>query len=264
MHGRPGKRAGSRDWPTPPPAGRLAGLNWFVHPPADPATHLAWEEAALDAVDARETPACLWFWESARPFVVLGYGQQAAREADLDACARDGVPVLRRCSGGGAVVQGPGCLNYGLALPIDPDGPTASIAATNAWVMERQRGAIESLVGTRVARRGDTDLALGDRKFSGNAQRRKRGALLFHGTLLVRFDLGSIARWLRFPSLQPGYRAGRSHLDFVANLGIEPAAVREVLAGAWNAMPSAAPDVSARIRELVAARYGDPAWHARR
>ena len=239
-------------------------MNGFVHPALDPALHLAWEEAALDAVDAREMPSCLWFWESTRPFVVLGYGQEAAREVDLEACLTDGVPVLRRCSGGGAVVQGIGCLNYGLALPIDPDGPTASIASTNGWIMERQRKAVESVLGTPVLRRGDTDLAIGDRKFSGNAQRRKRHALLFHGTILVGFDLASISRWLRFPSLQPAYRAGRSHPEFVANLGIGTEAVRTALAMEWNAAPSEPPDFTARIAELMAARYGDPRWHARR
>jgi lipoate-protein ligase A len=239
-------------------------LNWFEHADLAPADHLAWEEAALDAVEAGESPPLLWFWESSGPFVVLGYGQRAAAEADLDACGRDGVPVLRRCSGGGAVVQGPGCLNYGVAVPIEPDGPTASITGTNDWVMERQRRAIEAAAGRPVARRGDTDLAVGDRKFSGNAQRRKRRALLFHGTLLLAFDLDTLARWLRFPSLQPDYRAGRGHGEFVANLGIAAAQAKTALVREWGAQPSAPPEMTPRVRELRAARYGDPAWHARR
>ena len=243
---------------------RWVRLNLFVHPLLEPAVHLAWEEAALDAVENAEAPALLWFWESTRPFVVLGYGQKAAVEVDLDSCQRDGVTVLRRCSGGGAVVQGPGCLNYGLALPIDPDGDTASIASTNDQVMERHRAALESIAGMSVARRGDTDLAVGESKFSGNAQRRKRVALLFHGTILTAFHLPSIARWLRFPSRQPGYRSGRAHLDFVTNLHVEPSLVRQALANAWNASPGPVPDFSARVAELMASRYGDPAWHARR
>lgn len=239
-------------------------MNWFEHPALEPAVHLAWEEAALDAVEAGDSGPLLWFWESGRPFVVVGYGQEHARECDLGACAREGIPVLRRCSGGGAVAQGPGCLNYGVALPIDPDGPTGSITGANDWVMERQRRSLEGALGTPVTRRGDTDLVAGERKFSGNAQRRKRRALLFHGTLLLGFDLPALARWLRFPSSTPGYRAGRSHLDFVRNLGVGAGPVRDALVREWGATAGEVPGLGTRAAALMPGRYGDPGWHARR
>ena len=58
----------------------------------------------------------LRFWEPNKPFVVVGYANQAAREVDLEACRKLGIPVFRRCTGGGTVLQGPGCLNYSLDL----------------------------------------------------------------------------------------------------------------------------------------------------
>jgi lipoate-protein ligase A len=235
-------------------------------PPLSPTGHLAWEEAALDAVDAGEASPLLWFWESTVPFVVLGYGQAAAREAHLAQCQADGIPVLRRCSGGGAVVQGPGCLNYGLALLIEPSTPTGQLSSTNAWVMDRQRAALQPLISETIVRQGDTDLVIGDRKFSGNAQRRKQRALLFHGTLLLDFDLTRIPRWLSTPSSEPRYRAGRTHLDFVRNLHLPSGNVRAALAQAWDARLDDAllPRLSARADALLASRYADPTWHLRR
>jgi lipoate-protein ligase A len=236
-------------------------------PPATPAELLAWDDALLETTEAGG-PEMLWFWEADRPFVVVGYGQEIAREVDEAACAEHQVPILRRCSGGGTVVQGPGCLNYGLTLRIEEAGPLATITGANRWIMERNRRALATLLGEGVRVRGHTDLALagpaGERKFSGNAQRRKRQALLFHGTLLCQFDLGLMASLLRFPSAQPDYRESRGHLDFVANTGLAPSAVRHALRQEWQAADSLAALPVAEMRQALADRYGRPEWHRRR
>ncbi|MEW6486848.1 MAG: lipoate--protein ligase family protein, partial [Thermodesulfobacteriota bacterium] len=57
-------------------------------------------------------------WEPRAPAVVLGRSNRAEREADLGACAADGVPVLRRRGGGGAVVLAPGCLVASFARAV--------------------------------------------------------------------------------------------------------------------------------------------------
>src|SRR5436190_1549788 len=84
-----------------------------------PAENLACDEALLDAFEAAGGDGVLRFWEPAEPFVVVGYSNQVAQEVDVAACDAAGIPVLRRCSGGGTVVQGPGCLNYALVLNIE-------------------------------------------------------------------------------------------------------------------------------------------------
>lgn len=236
----------------------------FELPPSlAPAEQLAFEEAALDHVEQHGGPGFLWFWESPVHWVVVGYGQSAAREVHLDACRAEGVPVLRRCSGGGTVVQGPGCLNYGLALDAEAIPELASITGTNRWIMERQRRALATLLHGNVEVRGHTDLVVDGRKFSGNAQRRKRRGVLFHGTFLREFDLGRIARWLPFPSAQPDYRADRTHLDFVINTGLPAASIRKALLAEWDARFHSAPPqpVLDRIPALLEARYAHPAWH---
>src|SRR4051794_12657586 len=88
-------------------------------PPED----LACDEALLDLCEEGSEGELLRFWEPQQPFVVLGYANQAAVEADLDACKAHEVGVFRRCSGGGTVLQGAGCLNYSVILQIAESGP---------------------------------------------------------------------------------------------------------------------------------------------
>src|SRR5262245_40949097 len=91
------------------------------------AENLACDEALLDLCEDHGADEILRFWEPRNYFVVLGYGNKAAAEVDLEACAAEKIPVLRRCSGGGTVLQGPGCLNYALILRIDDGGPLQNI-----------------------------------------------------------------------------------------------------------------------------------------
>lgn len=238
-----------------------------------PAAFLASEEALLDATESGG-PEALCFWESARPFVVVGFGQSVEREVDLPACRAANVPVLRRHSGGGAVVQGPGCLNYALLLRQDTHPALAMVGESNRWIMERNRRALQSVLGAAAVAsvRGHTDLALRgadgvERKVSGNAQRRRKSALLFHGTLLHSLEtLGGESRLnlLRFPSLQPEYRGSRSHVNFVSSIPAGAAALIEAWKGEWEAFDPGLPPDSASVEGLVASRYCLESWNFRR
>lgn len=242
-----------------------------------PAENLACDEALLDWCDENGGEA-LRFWEPAQHFVVVGYANKIAAEANQAACAENGIGIYRRCSGGGTVLQGPGCLNYALVLQISQDGPLGSITGTNQFVMERNRQAVERAASRppemtesagiippplHVKIRGHTDLAVGDRKFSGNAQRRKRRALLFHGTLLWNFELALIAQFLNLPTLQPCYRQGRSHLEFLMNLPVASSRLKISLQRAWGAGEELLPFSEATIRKLVSEKYGNFAWNGK-
>jgi lipoate-protein ligase A len=229
----------------------------------EPAENLAADEALLDWCEAGGNRQALRFWESPVHFVVLGYGNRAAEEARMEACRAAGVPVLRRCSGGGSVVQGPGCLNYSVVLEIACTPELAGITGANRFVMERNRTAIEALLGRPVTIEGFTDLAIDGRKFSGNAQRRKRRCLLFHGTILLGMDLAQVKQWLRPPPRQPDYRRARAHDEFILNLPLSAAAVQAALARAWNADGSFGEDLGAAIARLVTERYGREDWNLR-
>ncbi|HAB16638.1 MAG TPA: lipoate--protein ligase family protein [Verrucomicrobiota bacterium] len=243
-------------------------MRWAELPVGDPPSLLAWEEALLDVVELGGEEI-LWFWESTTTFVVVGYGQAVEREVNLVECRARGVPVLRRSSGGGAVVQGPGCLNYGLALRTNDHPGLTSVTQANQWIMARNATALNRLVGGRASVQGHTDLALRGvdgvlRKFSGNAQRRTRNALLFHGTFLCDFDLSLVSDLLASPSAQPGYRANRPHAEFVTNLGQPPHAIREVLKVTWDAGERFLEWPSARHDQALIERYRRPEWHHRR
>jgi lipoate---protein ligase len=228
-----------------------------------PAENLALDEALLDHAEAAPGFAALRVFEAPAPFVVVGYGNAIPAEVNVAACDASGIPVLRRCSGGGTVVLGPGCLAYALVLPLAGRPELATITGANRWIMGRHAAALARLLGRPVTVEGHTDLATGGRKFSGNAQRRRRGALLFHGTVLCRFDLGLVAHLLRHPTAEPVYRGGRTHESFLMNLELPPAEAAAALAAEWGAAHSAAPDLSAETAALVAARYGSAAWVGR-
>ena len=207
---------------------------------------------------------CLRFWESPEPFVVVGYANKVATEVNVAACEARKIPILRRCSGGGTVVQGPGCLNYTLVLPITKDGPLHSIAVANQFIMRRNRAAIDSALRTphsAIAIRGHTDLAIGERKFSGNSQRRRKHFLLFHGTFLLNFDLTLIGDLLRMPSKEPDYRENRKHADFLTNINVSAEKVKAAMQKAWDAgSPLGNPPLE-KIKALAREKYATNEWN---
>src|SRR5215469_16319111 len=205
---------------------------------ASPAENLACDEALLDHFEERGGDGVLRFWEPPNHFVVVGYANEVARAVQVAACEADGIPILRRCSGGGTVLQGPGCLNYSLVAPIMEDGPLCSISSANRFIMERNRKALESTLkaqNSQLEVAGHTDLVVGQLKISGNAQRRKKHFLLFHGTFLLNFNISLVQKYLRMPSKQPDYRRDRSHEDFLMNLNLPALKVKEALCDAWGA-----------------------------
>ena len=196
-------------------------LRWIDLSLPDPTTNLQLDEQLL-----LDGTGVLRVWESASECVVMGQSGRAEREV----YEPFEVPVLRRCSGGGTVVLGPGCLNYAVVLPLEWDPRWRDVAFSLRWVMERMRTAL-ALPGLRLA--GQCDLALHGRKVSGNAQRRTQRALLHHGTLLYDFDLSRVERLLQLPARRPAYRGGRGHREFLANLPLGSLELKQRLKAAW-------------------------------
>jgi lipoate-protein ligase A len=223
-----------------------------------PAWELACDEALLETCEAGEvnTAGILRFWETDTPFVVLGYANKAALELNLPS----EIPVFRRCTGGGSVLQGPGCLNYSLVLPMDGAPELASITQTNCLIMDRHAKVLASILKTPVRVEGHTDLAIHGRKFSGNSQRRKNRWLLFHGTFLLRCDFELMDKLLRPPPREPEYRKGRRHSDFLTTLDVQADAVRDAVMGAWRAEERFTYVPRARIEALVETKYSTHEW----
>jgi lipoate-protein ligase A len=203
--------------------------------PLEPSEHLAADFALWEAAEAGCGDQPVRCWQIERPVVVLGRHGVAAREIDENACGADGVPVLRRFSGGGAVVLGRGCLNYAVALSLASHPALADVAASFRFVL-RALVAVLAVPGLSIM--GGTDLALNGRKVSGNAQRRGRRAIIHHGTLLYAFDPALATRYLKEPGRQPAYRAARRHADFLGNLPLSSETIRVRLQAAWERLLS--------------------------
>ncbi len=225
-----------------------------------PSDKLALHEALLDLCEAGLEGEILRFWEARSHFIVIGYANQAAREANLPACQTHGIPVFRRCSGGGTVLQGPGCLSYSLILKIQETGPTRGISSSNSFILQRHLAALAPLLKSPIRTEGHTDLALGNLKFSGNAQRRKRHFLIFHGTFLLQFDLPLIEKFLRMPSQQPDYRQARPHSEFLTNLNLPPDILKSALRQTWEAHDSL-PDLPLANLSDLARKYSTDEWN---
>lgn len=198
-----------------------------------PVENLALDEALVDELDENGGDPVLRFWEGDRYFVVLGRSSSVDADVHVAACQEDGVPILRRASGGGTVVQGPGCLSYALAVPLTLHPDLADIRSTNRFILDRIAAALHRWEPT-TAFRGISDLAIGDRKISGNAQRRKRRALLFHGTILHDMPADCIARYLKHPARQPEYRGERTHVAFLRTIRTSPEQIKVAIAEAWG------------------------------
>lgn len=229
----------------------------------DEALLLALERDAAAGKKAATANEVLRLWESPVYCVVLGASSRRLEESRMDACLQAGIPVLRRASGGGTVLLGPGCLSYSLILALDARPELRAVRLSYQRVLQPILDALD-LPG--AARRGVTDLCLHDRKFSGSAQRRTHHGLLHHGTVLYDFDTPLMERYLRPPPRQPGYRGRRGHTAFVTNLALEGRQVRDRIARAWGRGGRRA-DVAAVlpcVEHLVRSKYDHRDWLERR
>ncbi|HEX9788220.1 MAG TPA: lipoate--protein ligase family protein, partial [Candidatus Binatia bacterium] len=171
--------------------------------------NLACDEALLEMMEADpSSDGCLRVWQAKEPFVVLGHSNRMLSDVAVSACHENRISVLRRISGGGTVMQGPGCLNYSLVLRNDARH-LKNIGDTFSYILERHGRLVEELCGAKVRIEGSSDLTTDGLKFSGNAQYRKSRCVLVHGTFLLSFDLRLIERYLSVPAKQPAYRDGR-------------------------------------------------------
>lgn len=226
-----------------------------------PEENLALDEALLDEAEAIGRAEVLRLWEPETPMVVVGRSSNLEEEVHSRACREAGVPVLRRASGGAAVAIGPGCLAWAVVLSYRRRPGLRVLDHAHRFVLETLCSALRKHVPD-VRQRGISDLAIGNRKFSGNSVRSKREHMLYHGTLLYDFPLESIRRFLKEPPRQPDYRQGRPHAEFVTNLPLDGQTLRRVVMEAWKAFEPVDAWPRESTAELVTAKYGRADWHA--
>jgi len=226
------------------------------------AENLALDEALL--LDAETGgPELLRLWRWPHHAVVLGAASHVADDIDEVACRADAVPVLRRSSGGGTVLLGAGCLLFSLILRFDLDSALTDLHASYRFILGRVLAGLSPCV-TGLALQGSSDLTLAERKFSGNAQQRKRTHLLHHGTLLFAFDPAPTPRYLKAPPRQPKYRRQRSHADFLTNVPIAAETLEKIIREIWQADEVLLEWPAAMVKKLVEEKYVREEWIRRR
>ncbi len=155
------------------------------------------------------------FWRGGMPpSVVVSHGEREEIAVNTEACRRFGVDIIRRMSGGGAVLQSDDVLNYSL---IAPDSGLMDIHRAFGMGMDLVKGILHEL-GIEGVSQGVSDVSVKNRKISGNSQARKGGGMLVHGTLLIDFDYDMAEQVLPHPPREPEYRGRRKHRDFLVTL----------------------------------------------
>lgn len=228
----------------------------------DAAVNLALDEALLLRAEDGG-PEVLRFWEWPGPAVVLGAGGRLAEDVHEEACRADGVPILRRASGGGTVLLGPGCLLFTLVLAYDRAPELAEITPSYCYILGKLRSALAPFAAD-VQCAGTSDLAVAGRKVSGNAQQRKRRHVLHHGSLLYAFDRSLVGRYLRQPARQPEYRRGRGHDEFLTNLPAGRDDLKAALRRVWGTGEESGVWPEELSRQLREEKYARPEWVYRR
>lgn len=250
------------------------------------AENLALDEALLDWAETDgSTAEFLRIWESPYPMVVVGRSSRVEQEVHVEVCQERGIPVLRRSSGGAAIVAGPGCLMFAVVLSHELRPQLRDIRRAHCEILGQLAEALRpelTPLGRSIAQAGTSDLVIklgagnreqGDascsplvendsvRKFSGNSLRAKRTHLLYHGTLLYDFDLALVEICLKQPPRQPDYREARAHRDFVTNLPLSRGALIEAIDAAWPTQADVDNWPQEIVATLVAERFGRHTWN---
>ena len=143
----------------------------------DPFFNQAFEEFVFEAF--REDDVFL-LWQNS-PAVIVGSYQNICREVHVETLRKLGIPVVRRMSGGGTVYHDLGNVNY--TYITRQDG-----LVDYDHCLEPIIRALND-IGVPARKNRTCDIAIGDQKISGSAQRAAGGRLLHHGTLLFQSDL---------------------------------------------------------------------------
>jgi len=163
---------------------RLRVIDFAV---GDPFYNMAMDEAIARCVGSGRSPPTLRLYGWSPSAVSIGYFQEVLEEVDLDFCRSKGVEVVRRLTGGGAVIHTAGELTYSLIVKEEEPSVPKDVQESYARICAPIVATLRKL-GVDAAFRPINDIEVHGRKVSGSAQTRRFGAVLQHGTLLLDMD----------------------------------------------------------------------------
>ncbi|MFT4343341.1 MAG: biotin/lipoate A/B protein ligase family protein [Candidatus Woesearchaeota archaeon] len=159
------------------------------------AYNMALDEAIATLRAEGKVPNTLRFFTWKPSAITIGYFQSRDREVDLEKAKSHGIDVVRRYTGGGAVLHEDE-ITYSIVAD-EKDFPS-DILASYKLICEGLISALRQ-VGITAEFRPINDIIVNGKKISGNAQTRKNGVLLQHGTLLLQVDVKKMFSILKVP-----------------------------------------------------------------
>ena len=163
----------------------------------DPYMNLAVEEAIPRKVGEGKVPNTVRFWRNLNA-VVIGYFQSAKLEVNFEACRSLGITISRRFTGGGAVYQDQGNLNYAISIRkghrLIPEDLLETFKILSSGAVEGLR-----MLGLNAEFKPLSDIQIDGRKVSGAAGSMRWGTVFHHGSILISSDLSILSRVLSAP-----------------------------------------------------------------
>ena len=183
-------------------------MRYIKNVSTNPYYNMAFDEYCLESLSINEPVFYLW---QNRPAVIVGFNQEVNTEVNLDYLKENGIDLVRRVTGGGAVFHDLGNLNYtivGRSEDLERDYPEyASIMAK----------ALQSL-GVPATLSGRNDILVEGRKVSGFAKRVCKNRLMVHGTLMYNVDVDVLTKVLNPSNTKLQSKGIASVRSRVANL----------------------------------------------
>ncbi|GAM15062.1 lipoate--protein ligase [Mesobacillus selenatarsenatis] len=175
----------------------------------DPRINLAIEEYALKNLDIDETYLLFYINE---PSIIIGKNQNTIEEINTEYVESNGIHVVRRLSGGGAVYHDLGNLNFSFITKDDGESFHNFRKFTEPVVNALRK------LGVNAELSGRNDLLAEGRKISGNAQFSTRGRMFSHGTLLFDSEIESVVSALNVKKDKIESKGIKSIRSRVANI----------------------------------------------
>lgn len=175
----------------------------------DPQINLAIEEYALKNLDINET--YLLFYING-PSIIIGKNQNTIEEINTEYVEANGIKVVRRLSGGGAVYHDLGNLNFSFITKDDGESFHNFKKFTEPVVEALHK------LGVQAELSGRNDIVVDGRKISGNAQFSTRGRMFSHGTLMLDSEIDHVVSALKVKKDKIESKGIKSIRSRVANI----------------------------------------------
>jgi len=157
-------------------------------------------------------------WQPDKLYVVLGRSNDAEGSLVMENIIKDNITVLKRPSGGEAVILSPAMLVFSAKIRFERDMNTKQIFnRINANLINR----LSALGIKDLHSRGISDLSIGARKILGSSMYLNKETIFYHAVLNISEEVSLISRYLSHPKREPDYRKGRGHTEFVTSINNE-------------------------------------------